>query len=130
MVEIKTAALQIEIEDLMSLLERLRKKFSDALREKVAIKYSGDLAGPMAPAPYYTLVVPRKTRIGPFEFGKNDQVLMAVYPTIYGRSRDKRDMFCSLYSKDLEPITLEELKRFGEYFEIDTIYLTEIFDWR
>jgi len=128
MVEIKTGTMKLKGEGIADLLEHLKDRFSSRLAVPVKIKFSGEISGPMAPWPYYSLVIPKKKKIGPFEYGKNDLVLMAIYPSIYGRARGRSEMFCSLFYEKLESIITEELQRFGELFDIDIIYITEVFD--
>jgi hypothetical protein len=94
----------------------------------VKIKYSGEFSGPMPSMPYYSLAVPHRKKIGPFEYGKQDRLLLIIYPSIYGSSRGKSDMFCSLFCEKLEQIAINELQRYGKIFDVDTVYITQIFN--
>jgi hypothetical protein len=127
MVEIKNTAMKIRQEDFENLLNHLKEKFSSRLALPVKLEYSGEFSSPMSSMPYYSLAVPRRKKIGPFEYGKQDRLLLIIYPSIYGRSRGTRDMFCSLFCEKLEQIAIDELQRYGDIFDVDTVYLTEIF---
>lgn len=128
MVEIKTGTMRLKTNGILDLLSHLKEKFSSRLAKPVEIKYSGEISGPMAPWPYYSLVIPQKKRFGPIEFGKDDRILMAIFPSIYGLARGRSEMFCSVFCEKLQTIAMEELQEFGELFDIDLIYITEIFN--
>ena len=97
MVEIKTGTMRLKTNGILDLLSHLKEKFSSRLAKPVEIKYSGEISGPMAPWPYYSLVIPQKKRFGPIEFGKDDRILMAIFPSIYGLARGRSEMFCSVF---------------------------------
>ena len=119
--------MKVRQENFFNLLNHLKDKFSSRLALPVRIVYSGEFSSPMSSMPYYSLVVPQRKKIGPIEYGKQDRLLLIIYPSIYGSSRGKSDMFCSLFCEKLEQITINEFQRYGEIFDVDTVYLTEIF---
>lgn len=127
MVEIKISEVKADIDAFRDLLEKLQIVAAVKLNERVQIKYSGEQTGPMAPVPYYYLSVDRSRKIGPIELEKKERRLCFIYFGIFGRSRGKTDMFCSLSERSIEDVFLQELEKYGEKQGIDTIYVTENF---